>query len=457
MKKTVSAKRAYLKWLSARLLQDLPFASDRFRQRMRKRERRYRDARAYGLGSSQRVAVPQAARASSQPCLFLDVTRAASGERIDGLNRTVMQLARALVAAPPRGYAVQPVRYDRIAGVWRETAPPQTGGMAPSPHEAPAAVRKGDLFLALDWHTGLFASGQNLLEPIAEAGARIVSVIYDIIPLKHPEFFPPGLPDNFRTWVHGLAENSDRILCISNAVAGEVKTYLATARPGRPQPEIAAFHLGSDFGPVEQPPVRPPHPAEDAPTVLMVSTVEPRKGYRQAYEAFRILWARGMPVRLTIVGRKGWLVDDLAADLLAHPDPRQLQWLQKTNDAELSALYAQSAVLLAASEAEGFGLPLVEAARHGLPVIARDIPVFREIMGDGAFYFSGLAPADLADAIETWFALREAGRLPPPEPIRVLSWRESAAQLLDRLLEDEPRDGSPFRAREARELSAALS
>ena len=61
---------------------------------------------------------------------------------------------------------------------------------------------------------------------------------------------------------------------------------------------------------------------------------------------------------------------------------------------------AVSSSLIAASECEGFGLPLIEAARQGLPVIARDIPVFREVAGDHAFYYSAGRPEELADALE---------------------------------------------------------
>ena len=61
--------------------------------------------------------------------------------------------------------------------------------------------------------------------------------------------------------------------------------------------------------------------------------------------------------------------------------------------------------LISPSEGEGFGLPLIEAAQHATPIIARDIPVFREVAGDHAFYFDGLEASALADAIHQWLAL----------------------------------------------------
>ncbi len=57
-----------------------------------------------------------------------------------------------------------------------------------------------------------------------------------------------------------------------------------------------------------------------------------------------------------------------------------------------------------------------------LPVIARDIPVFREIAGDGALYFDGLSPSELVSAVKRWLGLHEAGEAPSPKEISYSSW-----------------------------------
>ena len=78
-----------------------------------------------------------------------------------------------------------------------------------------------------------------------------------------------------------------------------------------------------------------------------------------------------------------------------------------------------------ASVGEGFGLPVVEAAMHGAPVIASDIPIFREVGGSGARYFELLDPTSLAAAIEaTLAAPREAPQ------IATISWRQSAEEMV---------------------------
>jgi glycosyltransferase involved in cell wall biosynthesis len=83
-----------------------------------------------------------------------------------------------------------------------------------------------------------------------------------------------------------------------------------------------------------------------------------------------------------------------------------------------------------ASQGEGFGLPIVEGAKRGLPMIVRDIPVFREVAGPFATYFSGLEGLDLALAIEKWQELNSKGLAIQSKGMPWLTWSESTRSLL---------------------------
>ena len=147
------------------------------------------------------------------------------------------------------------------------------------------------------------------------------------------------------------------------------------------------------------------------------------------------VWRTGADVGLVIVGRGGWHTESLQARLRDHPEAgRRLRWLTSASDEQVSALYRRSAALLMASEGEGYGLPIVEAAHAGLPVIARDIPVFREICGDAAVFF---APGKLADAIERWLALHAAGHVPDPAGILAVSWADASRRMAEIVLEND--------------------
>ena len=170
----------------------------------------------------------------------------------------------------------------------------------------------------------------------------------------------------------------------------------------------------------------------------MVGTLEPRKGHAQALAAVESLWEDGIHLNLVIIGKEGWRTQRLARQLRRHPERnRRLFWLEKASDALLMQLYAQSTALLAASYAEGFGLPLIEAAHYGLPIIARDIPVFHEVAGEFAFYFPDTDSAALADSLRRWLQLHAEGKAPQSRDMPYLTWAQSTQQLLHVILEND--------------------
>jgi glycosyltransferase involved in cell wall biosynthesis len=92
---------------------------------------------------------------------------------------------------------------------------------------------------------------------------------------------------------------------------------------------------------------------------------------------------------------------------------------------------------LASSFGEGFGLPLIEAAQKKIPILARDIPVFREVAGEHAAYFSAETPNELAIAIKSWLADYQKNKHPKSCGMNYLTWKESAAMLLDKIRQGE--------------------
>jgi glycosyltransferase involved in cell wall biosynthesis len=87
-----------------------------------------------------------------------------------------------------------------------------------------------------------------------------------------------------------------------------------------------------------------------------------------------------------------------------------------------------------ASRGEGFGLPLIEAARYDLPLLARDLPVFEEVAGNNVTYFSGESIESLATSLKDWFASIAAGTAPRSGGIRWLTWEQSTQQFAAALL-----------------------
>jgi len=191
------------------------------------------------------------------------------------------------------------------------------------------------------------------------------------------------------------------------------------------------------------------------PNFLMVGAIEPRKGYTQVLAAFERLWDSGYDLRLVIVGKPGWMVEELVEKLRLHSKSGSLLfWLEDVSDADLDRIYSACSCLIAASEGEEFGLPLIEAAQHKLPILARDIPVFREIAGDHASFFNGRTVDALAEAVTDWLKLWAQNRHPHSEGMPWVTWAQSANRLKAIVAEGDwykvwPVDGRDPRIRNA--------
>ncbi|MEW6759561.1 MAG: glycosyltransferase [Pseudomonadota bacterium] len=377
--------------------------------------------------------------------LLVDISALVQADYKTGIQRVVRSIVLALVKEPPPGYRIEPVYSEggnRAYRYARRFSCAMLGAPLLSIEDAPIEARPGDTFLGLDLATNMTTQNQQQLLALRRKGVAIWFTVYDLLPLLRPDCFPFGAQKYYGDFIDTISLVADGIVTISRAVADETQAWLAGRPNRRLSPlKLSWFHLGADID-NSVPSTGMPDNAgraiealREAPSLLMVGTLEPRKGQAQALAACELLWAKGVKLNLVIVGKNGWLVDQLAERLEKHPQrEQQLFWFNGVSDEMLLTLYDHSSALLAASEGEGFGLPLIEAAQKGLPIIARGIPVFREVAGEHAFYFDGGEPEDLAGAIEEWLALHAAGKAPPSRNMPWLTWRQSAVQLMDAVL-----------------------
>lgn len=374
--------------------------------------------------------------------LLVDVTQIASHDTGTGIQRVVRNIVRNWLSSPPDGYVVSLVRFDESQACYcyeRTYMANLAQDHQVSRLADQVQVGMGDIFVGLDLTAHLFPQAESLLAQWRLSGVRVCYVVYDIIPLLHPNWAYPGTPQAFDGWARSLRRQSDRVICISRAVADELRLWWCAHTEEGTLPEISHFHLGADLGTHALP---SGEPAQDVAqltdvtnAVLMVGTVEPRKGHALALDAFDQLWAQGNNTSLVIVGKRGWNLEPLFERITSHPRlGRNLFWLEAIDDASLQHLYINCKGLLMASEAEGFGLPLIEAAQHGLPILARDIPVFRELADSFASYFSGHDAQDMAGQLHAWLQDIDFHVAPASRGMKRLNWQASAQQLLEEIL-----------------------
>lgn len=375
---------------------------------------------------------------------LLDISILVQHDARSGIQRVVRALLLELLINPPKDWAVEPVyatpdmpsyRYARkftcrFLGINDEWA-----------EDAPVDAWSGDVFIGLDLQHITVPAKREYLATLRHRGIRLFFVVYDLLPVTLPQVFPDGTREMHQRWLEVISE-FDGALCISRSVADEFYDWLGSSRIKRLRPFVLNwFHLGADVE-NSMPSKGLPEDANQVldelkvrPSFLVVGTIEPRKGHAQVLGGFEELWREGVDVNLVLVGKRGWKVEGLVAQLENHPERnKRLFWLEGISDEYLEKIYGNSTGLIAASLGEGFGLPLIEAAQHKLPIIARDIKVFREVAGEYAFYFLGKDCVDFSNSIKDWLILYKKNNHPKSDKIPWLTWRQSAESLVAQIL-----------------------
>jgi alpha-1,2-rhamnosyltransferase len=301
---------------------------------------------------------------------------------------------------------------------------------------------KGDILVLLDssWHVPIWPG----VIRAKQQGARVGVVLYDLVPLLMPDCCVPELVSAFNEWLGQAVRHADFFVCISRTVAEEAREQL-TRRYGEirsRRPAFGSFRLGADLDLAEtRDKVRPAlRAAFEQPqfrrVYITVGTVEPRKNHAYLLDAFERTWARGSDASLCIAGKEGWKCAAVLQRIRTHVElGRRLFMFHDLSDGELTYCYRHAGAVILPSKAEGFGLPVVEALRLGCRVWVSDLPIFHEVGGDFCCYFDLGSPDALARLLATDVDGSLASLVRSPAHFRWPDWRESCAELLERVRE----------------------
>lgn len=218
---------------------------------------------------------------------------------------------------------------------------------------------------------------QRVLGALRAVDAHIAVMIHDVIPLEFPDYQRDGTVPAFAAMIARVGAAADLVIYNSNDTKRKAEAQW------RAPPVSIVSHLGTKTtspAPDEIPKgtlMRPPF-------FICIGTIEPRKNH-----AFLLdVWAEMGPDApgLIIAGGRGWKNEAVFARLDALPPDGPVREVAGLSDGALAALMDQCAGVLFATHAEGFGMPAAEAVARGVPVIANDLPVLREILGDIPIY-----------------------------------------------------------------------
>ncbi len=371
--------------------------------------------------------------------LLVDVSQIATLDHHTGIQRVTRNLYAALCRQCQPGIEIVPVHASVKKRGWFLAKAGENCSFFEKT-ATPLRVRSRDIFFGLDHSPAIILAQAAYMQGLHAAGIPLYFMLHDLIPISHPRYFPAGTREMHESWQKMIAPIAE-VICVSRHTQSGLAAWCA-GKSITPK-GLHWVHNGYDGREFSGQPSHEPMPAN--PFFLLVSTIEPRKGHAQTLAAFELLWAGGVDINLALVGHKGWGMDGFCKKLLRHPQlNRRLLWYDDCDDATLATLYAQATCVLMPSEAEGFGMALIEGAAYGKPLLVRDLPVFWEIAGSHAFYFKGLDARSLAAALRQWLELSSLGQIPASQGIAIPNWDDCARKVL-RIMNLGGAEKSPMR------------
>ncbi len=304
-----------------------------------------------------------------------------------------------------------------------------------------------DVYLIADANWDLPRSYYRFLQYLKKHEVNIVSICYDLIPIKFPEFCPKAFVKQFKDFYYRYSDCFDQVICISNKSAED---YLEAKRTGilpsaNRKQIVNSFRLGSDYSKDKQSDDSDDNSSDNLKLmslinqryILVVGSLVPHKNIKTIIAAFDLLTKSNDNIHLIFAGNRGWHND---ADLLIEKHKMYgnlIHILDSVTDSDLKVLYGNCYCLVQASFYEGFGLPVVEALQYNKPVVSSNGGSLPEVGGDFCLYFDPTEPTQLCQALEKLlnsddFYNHLISRI--KNEYTQFSWKDSANQLLSLLL-----------------------
>ncbi len=277
----------------------------------------------------------------------------------------------------------------------------------------------------------LFHATEHLLPPLKNV--RTVFTLHDLIFQFFPEFHLPLNRWFLQNAMPHFLRRADAIIAVSECTKRDAVRFY-----GVPPEKITVIYEGVNpaLCPVADPATiaaARARYARNQPFLLFLGTIEPRKNIPVLVDALGALRARGLPLRLLVAGRKGWLCQGVFEHVRQAGMESEVDFLDHVPDADLPALFAACEAFVFPSLYEGFGLPPLEAMACGAPVVCSNTSSLPEVVGDAALCVDPREVGEIAAAVERVIGdarLREELRAKGLAQAARFSWERAARETL---------------------------
>jgi glycosyltransferase involved in cell wall biosynthesis len=346
---------------------------------------------------------------------LLDVSRsiwrASTGRRPTGVDRVCLSYvthyrARAQAVVQYKGFCriLSPAASTTLFDLLLDDAPDFRARLIRRmAHYLPEVARSrsgnGRLYLNVG-HTGLNDPAFRKWIDVVDVAS--VYMVHDLIPITHPEYARPGEAARHEQRMATVLETATGIIGNSGATLDSLKSWGNANQ--MPSPPMRKIWLGTAELKAER-----SQRTSEHPYFLTLGTIEGRKNHLLLLNLWRDWAKRGQLFipKLVIVGQRGWAAEQTHAMLDSCPSIRpHVVELPDCDDATLANLISNARALLFPSFVEGYGMPLAEALAAGVPVIASDLPVFREIAGSVPTYCDPIDAKSWGDVIMAYTLMK---------------------------------------------------
>ena len=331
---------------------------------------------------------------------IIDVTNVVSVPFISGIQRVTLEVAVRLIKREGQhDFHFLLLSYDVFAGAYRRvdtglflegyhTKSFRAGKLSKGEIFPLSRIPERSVFFDIDsvWNNRMRRS--FLLPYLKKRGVRIAVFVHDIIPVIFPQYCDRETAMRFLDYIGAHAKYADVIIGNSQNTISDMEKLLDDLH--LPRPKTAVSPLGSDFKtkPKKKAEIHPlTKPLQDRKYLWAVGTIEPRKNYTFLLDFYEKKM-KPAGIALAVSGRAGWNVDPLIARMQKmNRDEDGFFYFGYSDDEMMLDLYQHAFFTVLTAKYEGFGLPVVESFHYGTPVLAPDIPVFREVGGELCDYY----------------------------------------------------------------------
>ncbi|KAA5806376.1 glycosyltransferase family 4 protein [Thermoanaerobacterium thermosaccharolyticum] len=236
--------------------------------------------------------------------------------------------------------------------------------------------------------------------PLLMSRKGMILTVHDLSFLKEDDIFTKSSSLYKKFVLPSSLKKADRIIAVSENTKKDILKYF----PSINENKIVVIYEGTRFDDNKMykysSDVLLKYNIKD-PYILYVGTIEPRKNIVNIIRAFKIVVAKNPNIKLVIVGKKGWLYDEIFNEVRNLSLENNIIFTGYVSDEDLPAFYKNAILFIYPSKYEGFGLPPLEAMSFGCPVITSNISSLPEVVGDAGILVNPESVEELSDAMDS--------------------------------------------------------